>query len=188
MTASSCRAAVGSRLATAGPQLDTTVGATAALDPHGRMRELVVSDGAIDVRDLRVAGMQLERGSIKVQGRGAPDAWDGSLALELAGAGAPWPGLELEGATAQADLGVRLADRRLSLSPRAPATLRLAKLSWADDVSINGLEVRVPPELGSAAQRRAGGRSNAVAAARARQPANIRGDRVGRQVAAPPDR
>ena len=83
-------------LATAGPQLDTTVGATAALDPHGRMRELVVSDGAIDVRDLRVAGM-LERGSIKVQGRGAPDAWDGSLALELAGAGAPWPGLEPRG-------------------------------------------------------------------------------------------
>ena len=40
---------------------------------------------------------------------------------------------------------MRLADRRLSLSPRAPATLRLAKLSWADDVRINGLEVRVPP-------------------------------------------
>ena len=52
-----------------------------------------MSDGAIDVRNLRVAGIQLERGSIKVQGRGAPDAWDGSLALELAGAGAPWPGL-----------------------------------------------------------------------------------------------
>ena len=104
-----------------------------------------MSDGAIDVRNLRVAGIQLERGSIKVQGRGAPDAWDGSLALELAGAGAPWPGLQLEGATARADLGVRLADRRLSLSPRAPATLRLAKLSWADLVRVNGLEVRVPP-------------------------------------------
>jgi hypothetical protein len=133
-------------LATAGPQLDSTVSATVALDPHGRMRELVVRDGAIDVRDLRVAGMRLERGSIKVQGSGAPEAWDGSLALELAGAGAPWPGLEVEGATAQAHLGVRLADRRLSLSPRAPATLQLAKLSWADEVSINGLEVRVPPD------------------------------------------
>ena len=70
----------------------------------------------------------------RCQGSGAPEAWNGPLALELAGAGAPWPGLELEGATAQADLGVRLADRRLSLSPRAPATLRLAKLSWADEV------------------------------------------------------
>ena len=175
-------------LATAGPQLEATFSATVALDPHGRMRELVVRDGEIDVRDLRVAGMRLERGSIKVQGTGAPEAWEGSLALELAGAGAPWPGLELEGATAQADLDVRLADGRLSLSPRAPATLQLAKLSWADDVRINGLEVRVPPSAGAAAQRRAGGRSNAMAAARARQPANIRGDRVGRQGAAPPDR
>ncbi len=70
--------------------------------------------------------MGLDRGSIKVQGTGAPEAWDGSLALELAGAGAPWPGLQLEGATAQADLDVRLADGRLIVSPRAPATLQLA--------------------------------------------------------------
>ena len=94
-------------LATAGPRLDTTFTTTAALDRHGRIRELVVRDGEVDVRDLRVAGMRLDRGSIRVQGTGAPEAWDGSLALELAGAGAPWPGLELEGATAQADLDVR---------------------------------------------------------------------------------
>ena len=132
-------------LATAGPRLDTTFTTTAALDRHGRIRELVVRDGEVDLRDLRVAGMRLDRGSIRVQGTGAPEAWDGSLALELAGAGAPWPGLQLEGATAQADLDVRLADGRLSVSPRAPATLQLPELSWADHVRVNGLEVRVPP-------------------------------------------
>jgi hypothetical protein len=40
---------------------------------------------------------------------------------------------------------VRLADGRLIVSPRAPATLQLASLSWADDVRVNGLEVRLPP-------------------------------------------
>jgi hypothetical protein len=132
-------------LATGGPQLDTTFSTTAALDPHGRLRELVVRDGAVDVRDLSVGDMRLERGSIKLEGSGAPAAWAGSLALELAGAGAPWPGLEVEGAIAQADLDVRLADRRLSVSPRGPATLQLAALSWADDVRASGLELRVPP-------------------------------------------
>ena len=131
-------------LATAGPQLDATFGTTVALDPHWRMRELVVRDGKIDVRDLRVAGMRLDRGSIRVYGAGAPEAWDGALALELAGAGAPWPGLELEGATAQADLGVRLADDRLIVTPRAPAALKLPELSWGDDVRVKGLELRVP--------------------------------------------
>jgi hypothetical protein len=130
-------------LATAGPQLDTTFSTTAALDPHGRMRELVVSDGTIQVRDLRVAGMKLDRVSIQVQGTGAPEAWEGSLALELACAGTPWPGLALEGA-AQADLDVRLADGRLAVSPRAPATLQLAELSWGDVVRASGLQVRVP--------------------------------------------
>jgi hypothetical protein len=132
-------------LATAGPQLDTTFSTTAALDPHGRMRELVVPDGRVEVRDLRVAGMGLDRVSIKVQGTGAPEAWGGSLALELAGAGAPWPGLALEGAAAHADLDVRLADGRLAVSPRAPATLQLAELRWGDIVRASGLQVRVPP-------------------------------------------
>ncbi len=132
-------------LATAGPQLDTTLSTTVAFDPHGQLRELVVRDGTIELRDLSVAGMGLDHGSFKVEGTGAPEAWDGSLVLELAGAGAPWPGLELEGATARADLGVRLADGRLTVSPRGPATLQLASLSWAEDVRINGLEVRLSP-------------------------------------------
>jgi hypothetical protein len=132
-------------LATAGPQLDATLSTMVALDPHGRVRELAVRDGEFDLRDLRVAGMGLDRVSIQVQGTGAPEAWDGALALELAGAGAPWPGVALEGATAQADLDVRLADGRLTVSPRAPATLQLASLSWAEVVRVNGLEVRVPP-------------------------------------------
>jgi hypothetical protein len=87
-------------LATAGPELETTLSMTVALDPHGRLRELIVGDSTIDARHLRIAGMGLDRVSIQVQGTGAPEAWDGSLALELAGAGAPWPGLQLEGATA----------------------------------------------------------------------------------------
>ena len=175
-------------LATAGPRLDTTFTTTAALDRHGRIRELVVRDGEVDLRDLRVAGMRLDRGSIRVQGTGAPEAWDGSLALELAGAGAPWPGLQLEGATAQADLDVRLVDGRLSVSPRAPATLQLARAELGRSCPGQRAGGARAAGLGSAAQRRAGGRSNAMAAARAREPARIRGDRVGRQDAASPHR
>jgi hypothetical protein len=89
--------------------------------------------------------MRLDRGSIKVEGAGAPTAWDGLLSLELAGAGAPRPGLTLDGATAQAELDVRFVDGRLSVSPRAPAALQLATLSWGDEVRVDGLLLRLEP-------------------------------------------
>ena len=100
------------------------------------------------------------------------------------------PDWQLEGATAQADLDVRLADGRLSVSPRAPATLQLASLSWAEDRAGQRAGGARAAGRGSAAQRRAGGRSNAMAAARAREPAGIRDRGHGRQdaVAASPRR
>jgi hypothetical protein len=132
-------------LAAAGPRLDATLSATVALDRHGRVRELILPDGALDVRDLRLAGMRLDRGALNVHGAGAPAAWDGLLALELAGAGAPWPGLTLDGATAQGELGVHFANGRITVNPRAPAALQVAMLSWGEDVRVMGLEVRVRP-------------------------------------------
>jgi hypothetical protein len=132
-------------LATAGPRLDAALSATVAFDPDGRLRELVVPDGQLDLRDLQWAGMRLDRGSIKGHGAGTPAAWQGSLALSAAGAGAPWPGLSLEGASANADLDVRFADGRLEVDARDPATLQLPRLSLADDLQVDGLEIRIRP-------------------------------------------
>ena len=130
-------------LATAGPQLDADLSATLDLDADARIRELVVFDGEIEARDLRLADMRLDRGSITVQGAGAPEAWEGSLVLKLAGAGAPVAGLMVDGATAHAGLDVRFADGRLSAFMRDPGALQIAALSWAEDVRIDGLDVLV---------------------------------------------
>ena len=130
-------------LATAGPQLNAALSATLGLDADGRIRELAVPDGEIDLRDLRFADMHLDRGSIGLQGAGSPEAWEGSVALELARAGAPLTGLMLDGATVEAGLDVRFADEGLSAFLREPGALQIAALSWADDVRVEGLEVRV---------------------------------------------
>jgi Dicarboxylate transport len=130
-------------LVTAGPQLDVALSTLLGLDADGRIRELVVADGEIDLRDLQFAEMRLERGAIQLQGAGSPDAWQGSLALDLAGAGAPLAGLTLDGATLQTGLDVRFADGRLSAVVREPGALQIAALSWADDIRAKGLAVRV---------------------------------------------
>jgi hypothetical protein len=129
----------------AGPQLEAALSTSLSLDADGRIRELVVPDGKIDLRDLRFADMRLDRGSIQLEGAGLPGAWQGSLALDLAGAGAPVSGLRVEGATLQTGLDVRFADGRLSALVRDPGMLQIGALSWAEEIRVDGLKVRVEP-------------------------------------------
>jgi Dicarboxylate transport len=131
-------------LATAGPQLEARLSTTLSMDADGQIRELVVPDGKIDLRDLRFADMRLDRGSIQLQGNGSPEAWQGSLALDLAGAGAPVSGFSVAGAL-QTGLDVRFADGRLSALVRDPGMLQISALSWADDVRVEGVQVRLQP-------------------------------------------
>jgi Dicarboxylate transport len=130
-------------LAADGPQLEADLKTAASLDADGRIRELVVPDGEIDLRDLRFAEMRLDHGSIRLQGAGAPEAWEGSLALDLAAAGAPLAGLTLDGAAVRTGLDVRFADGRLSAFVREPGALQVATLRWGDEVRVDGLEARV---------------------------------------------
>ena len=117
-------------LATAGPQLDTTFTTTAALDRHGRIGELVVRDGEVDVRDLRVAGMRLERGSIRcraVARRRPGRACSRSSSQAPARRG---PDCSSRASPHRPIWTCASADGRLSVSPRAPATLQLTGPSW----------------------------------------------------------
>jgi hypothetical protein len=131
-------------LTTAGPQLHAALSTTATLDAQGQIRGLAVSAAQVDLRDLRFAGVRLERGSIQLEGSGTPDAWQGSLALDLTGAGALPAGLTLEGSAARADLDLRFADGRLSAFAGEPGSLRVSRLSWGEDVRVEGVEARIP--------------------------------------------
>jgi hypothetical protein len=132
-------------LATAGPQLEAALSTTVALDADGRISELVVPDGEIALRDFRSADMRLDRGSIGVQGAGSAEAWEASLALDLAGAGAPVSGLMVDGATLQTGLDVRFADGRLSAFVRDPGMMQIGALSWTEDVQVKEVQVRLQP-------------------------------------------
>jgi hypothetical protein len=132
-------------LTTEGPHLRAALTATVDLDSDRRLRELVVPDAEIDVRDLRWADLRLERASIRTEGAGSLEEWQGTLDLDLAGAGAPWPGLMLEGGTARAGLDVRFGANRLDLIPREQGAAEVGALSWGDDVRVDGLEVQVQP-------------------------------------------
>src|SRR5690606_20933180 len=100
-------------LATAGPQVEAVLSASATLDAERRLRELVVPDTEVVLHQLLRDELRLERATLRGEGAGTPEAWEGSLDLDLAGAGAPWPGLTLEGVTARAALNVQVADGRL---------------------------------------------------------------------------
>jgi hypothetical protein len=130
-------------LTTAGPQLDAALSTTVGLDADGRIGELAVPASEIALRDLQWADVRLDRGAIRVQGAGSAEAWEGSVALNLAGAGAPVTGLMVDGATLETGLDLRFADGRLSAFVGDPGTLQIAALSWADDVRVQGLEVRL---------------------------------------------
>src|SRR5690606_2824651 len=111
-----------------------------------RLRELVVPDAEIVLHQLLWDELRLERATLRGEGAGTPEAWEGSLDLDLAGAGAPWPGLTLEGVTARAALNVQVADDRLRVTAREPGVVQLAGRGWADDVRAEGLEIRVHPD------------------------------------------
>ncbi|MGH6899461.1 MAG: intermembrane phospholipid transport protein YdbH family protein [Geminicoccaceae bacterium] len=129
-------------LASAGPRLNAAASAALSLGPDGGLREVVVPDGEIELRDLLVGGMRLDRGSIRGDGAGTPESWQGDLELELIGAGEPAPGLRLEGISARAGLDARFAEGRLSLSVSKPGALRLEQLS-TEQARVDGLELRL---------------------------------------------
>jgi hypothetical protein len=131
-------------LTTAGPHLRAALTATVDLDSDRRVRELVLPDAEIDLRDFQWGDLRLDRASVRTEGAGSLEEWQGTLDLDLAGAGAPWPGLLLENGTARAALDVRFAAGRLDLIAREQGALLVEALRWADDVRVNGLEVRVP--------------------------------------------
>jgi Dicarboxylate transport len=128
-------------LASAGPRLSAVTSVALTLGPDGALRELVVPDGEIEVRDLAVAGMRVGHGSIRVDGAGTLDDWKGALELSLTAAGEPWLGLMLQGAGAEATLEVAYAADRLSVLARDPGALRIEKLVWGDDLEADGLEL-----------------------------------------------
>ena len=133
-------------LAAAGPHLRAALTATVELDSDRHVRELVVPDAEIDLRDFRWADLRLDRASIRTEGAGSLEEWAGTLDLDLAGAaGAPWPGLMLDGGTARAALDVLFNDGRLDLMAREQGALRADSLSWGGDLRGQGLEVRLQP-------------------------------------------
>jgi hypothetical protein len=132
-------------LTTAGPELQLALSTTATWSADRHIRELEVSAAQLDLRDLRVAGMRLERGSIQLEGSGTPQAWQGSLALDLTGAGALPAGLALEGAAARADLDLRFSDGQLSAFVDDPGMVQAAALSWAGNVRVEGLQLHIAP-------------------------------------------
>jgi Dicarboxylate transport len=132
-------------LTTAGPHLRAALTATVELDSDRRVREIVVPDAEIDLRDFRWADLRLDRASVRTEGAGSLEEWQGTLDLDLAGAGAPWPGLLLENGTARAGLDVRFGAGRLDLIAREQGALLVEALRWAEDVRLDGLEVRVQP-------------------------------------------
>ena len=67
--------------------------------------------------------LRLDRASVRTEGAGSLEEWQGTLDLDLAGAGAPWPGLLLENGTARAALDVRFAAGRLDLIAREQGAL-----------------------------------------------------------------
>ena len=149
-----------------------------ASGPDGGLRELVVPDGEIGLQGLRLAGMRVDRGTVRLDGAGSAAGWQGELELELIGAGEPAPGLRLEGVSARAGLDARFADGRLSLLAREPGTLRLEQLS-------TGAGPRRRPgapmgsERGAAAQRGVPRRRHRMAAAPGRAGAGVRGGHSG---------
>jgi Dicarboxylate transport len=128
-------------LASAGGRADVVASAALTLGPDGSLRELVVPDGEIGLQDLRLAGMRVDRGTVRLDGAGSAAGWRGGIELELTGAGEPAPGLRLEGVSARAGLDARFADGRLSLLARDPGTLRLEQLS-TEQARVDGLELR----------------------------------------------
>jgi hypothetical protein len=132
-------------LATAGPHLSAALSATLAMDSDRQVREVVVPDAEINLRDAGWVDLRLDRASIRAQGAGSLEEWEGTLDLDLAGAGAPWPGLALEAGTAQAALDVRFAAGRLGFLAREQGALQVGALKWADDVRLDGLKVYVQP-------------------------------------------
>ncbi|HZA65949.1 MAG TPA: hypothetical protein VE592_03315, partial [Geminicoccaceae bacterium] len=131
----------GVALASADARLSAVASAALTLGPDGGLHELLVPDGEIEVRDLTIAGIRVGHGSIRVDGAGALDDWQGALELSLAAAGEPWPGLMLEGAEAEAALEVTYADNQLSVLARDPGALRIEGLVWGDDLRADGLEL-----------------------------------------------
>ncbi|MGH6901714.1 MAG: intermembrane phospholipid transport protein YdbH family protein, partial [Geminicoccaceae bacterium] len=95
----------------------------------------------IGLQGLRLAGMRVDRGTVRLDGAGSAAGWQGGLELELIGAGEPAPGLRLEGVSARAGLDARFADGRISLSASEPGTLRLEQLS-TEQARVDGLELR----------------------------------------------
>lgn len=133
-------------LTAAGPHLRAAWTATTELDWDRHVRELVVPDAEIALRDLRWADLRFDRASIRAEGAGSLEQWQGTLDLDLAGGtGAPWPGLMLDGGTARAAFNARIDDGRLDLVAREQGALQANSLSWGDDVRVNGLTVEVQP-------------------------------------------
>jgi Dicarboxylate transport len=131
-------------LSSAGGHLGVAASTALTLGPDGGLRELVVSDGDVVLRDAVFAGMRLDRGTIRLDGAGTARRWAGELALELAGDGEPAAGLRLEGLSAEAGLDARFADGRLSLLVRDPGAVRLERLSFGEAGQISDLELRLP--------------------------------------------
>jgi Dicarboxylate transport len=133
-------------LTTAGPHLRAAWSGTVDLDSDRRVRKLVLPDAEIDLRDFRWADLRLDRASLRTEGAGSLEEWQGTLDLDLAGAaGAPWPGLTLENGTARAALDVRFNGGRIDLLVREQGALRADSLSWGDELRGGGLEVRMQP-------------------------------------------
>ena len=124
-------------------RLSLAASATLTLGPDRGLRELVVPDGEVVLRDVAFAGMRLDRGTIRLNGAGTARSWEGELALELAGAGEPAAGLHLEGMSAQAGLDARFADGRLDLLVRDPGAVRLERVRLAEAGQLSGLELRL---------------------------------------------
>jgi hypothetical protein len=70
-------------LATAGPHLSAALSATLAMDSDRRVREVVVPDAEINLRDVRWADLRLDRASIRTQGAGSLEEWAGTLDLDV---------------------------------------------------------------------------------------------------------
>ncbi len=144
ITAADFRVAGGLVLAAGRARLAADLDGSLGTDAEGKAEagnvKVALSIGGLGWRELEVAS-----GRLGLQAEGRPEDWRGTADLELAGGGAPKPGVAVTGATLSQKLAVNFADDRLTLSASEPGRLGVESVTWPDGGRAGPLAFRLEP-------------------------------------------
>jgi hypothetical protein len=133
------------RLTAGAATVGLDLAARLAGDARGRLTGLG-GRARVELSALRWPAAALEVGSLELAGEGTPDAWQGTLDLELAGSAEPTAELSLRGAGLRHRLGLSLAGRQLTVSAREDGALALERLAWQGKGTAGPLAFALPPQ------------------------------------------